>query len=122
MRDYKALKRYRSIRNFLILDSSVCRGMANFAAAPVGPDTSPRASRRAFSIISLSRSLTPASRGAADTWNLGNTGANQVSSTKKVSPSERITARTIATRATSDPGGVMLNFRQTLKLGHDFKS
>jgi hypothetical protein len=36
MRDYKVLKRCRLIPNFLIFDSSVCRGGPSFAAAPAG--------------------------------------------------------------------------------------
>src|SRR6267378_3622380 len=39
-----------------IFDSSVCRGIASFAAAPAGPEIRPRLSASAALIISLSRS------------------------------------------------------------------
>src|SRR5258705_12894402 len=51
---YEVLKRCRLIPNFLIFDSSVCLGMPSFVAAAGGPERSPPASRRAFSIIFLS--------------------------------------------------------------------
>src|SRR2546428_7890585 len=93
--DYEALKRWRSMRNFFILDSRVCRGMPSLAAAPVGPETSPRASRRAFSIMSLSCSTRFANMGIAGTADLGDTGRNHGSSTTKVHPSDRDTSRPI---------------------------
>jgi hypothetical protein len=45
-----ALKRFLSIFRDLIFDSRVDRGMPNFAAAPVGPNTRPRLAFRASSI------------------------------------------------------------------------
>lgn len=45
------LKRFLSISSDLIFDSSVDRGMPNFAAAPVGPNTRPRLAFRASSIM-----------------------------------------------------------------------
>ena len=92
MGDYEVLKRCRLIPSFLIFDSSVCLGTPSFAAAPAGPETKPSASRSAFSIIAFSRSA----RSVANTdaaASLGVARVSQVSSTKKVSPSERITAR-----------------------------
>ena len=50
----KVLKRLLSIFSDRIFDSSVDRGMPNFAAAPVGPKTRPRLSFKASSIIFLS--------------------------------------------------------------------
>src|SRR2546427_2105805 len=84
----EALKRYRLIPSFLILDSSVCRGMPSLTAAPVGPPTTPSDSRRAASRISLSCSTRSAIRGAVVAAGLGVTCVSQVSSTKKVSPSK----------------------------------
>ena len=50
----KVLKRFLSILSDLIFDSSVDRGMPNFAAAPVGPNTRPRLAFRASSIMFFS--------------------------------------------------------------------
>lgn len=53
-RVYPDLNRYLLICRVLILDSRVERGMPSFAAAPPGPDTRPRLSVNADSIISFS--------------------------------------------------------------------
>src|SRR5258708_6112111 len=94
-RDYDVLNWYRLIPNFLIFDSSVCRGMPSLVAAPVGPEMSPSASRSAVSIISLSWSIRFATSGTLEAAVFRVTGVSQVSSTQKVSPSLRITARSI---------------------------
>src|ERR1700730_15121804 len=94
-RDYEVLKRCRLIPSFLIFDSSVCRGMPSLVAAPAGPEISPSASRSAVSIISFSWSIRFATRGTLDAALFGVTGISQLSSTEKVSPSLRITARSI---------------------------
>ena len=47
---------YLSRPSRLILDSSVCRGIPSFAAAPEGPEIRPWLSARAASMISTSRS------------------------------------------------------------------
>src|SRR2546425_3635469 len=52
---YDDLKRYRSMPSFLILDSRVCLGRPSFAAAPVAPPMTPRASWRALSMTAFSR-------------------------------------------------------------------
>src|ERR1700724_3572172 len=84
--DQEVLKLCRLIPSFLIFDSSVCRGMPSLVAAPVGPETSPSASRSAVSIISLSWSIRFATSGTLDAAVLGVTGVSQVSSTEKISP------------------------------------
>src|SRR5712671_708802 len=89
----EALKRYRLMPSFLILDSSVCRGIPSLTAAPVGPPTTPSDSRSAASSISLSCSARLATSGTDAIADLGATCVSQASSTKKVSPSHRITAR-----------------------------
>src|SRR2546426_4589366 len=93
--DQDALKRCRLIPSFLIFDSSVCLGMPSLAAAPVGPPITPLASRSAVSSISLSRSTRLATSGTDVAEDLGATRVSQVSSTEKISPSHRITARSI---------------------------
>src|SRR5438445_9998008 len=93
--DQDVLKLCRLIPSFLIFDSSVCLGMPSLAAAPVGPPTTPSASRSAVSTISFSRSTRLATSGTDVTADLGATGVSQVSSTEKVSPSHRIIARSI---------------------------
>src|SRR6266404_6597833 len=89
----EALKRYRLMPSFLILDSSVCRGIPNLTAAPVGPPTTPSDSRSAASSISFSCSARLATSGTDVIADFGATRVSQASSTKKVSPSHRITAR-----------------------------
>src|SRR6266446_3418896 len=61
--DQEVLKRCRLIRSFLIFEASVCLGMPRLAAAPVGPPMTPSASRKAVSIIALSRSTRFATSG-----------------------------------------------------------
>src|SRR5258708_25166751 len=60
---YQDLKRCLLILRLLILDSSVDRGIPSLPAAPVGPETRPRLSANADSIISRSRSTSEAARG-----------------------------------------------------------
>src|SRR5271167_1476758 len=52
--DRRTLNRYLSIPNRLIFASRVGLGSPNLVAAPSGPETRPRASARAASIISFS--------------------------------------------------------------------
>src|SRR5438128_7217186 len=79
----------------LILDSSVWRGMPSFAAAPEGPEIRPRDSASAAMIKALSPSA------SVVTWRPVPIGAwlgsplSHDSSMAKVSPSHRITARSI---------------------------
>ena len=54
--DVGCFRPYLSMPRRLIFDSSVCRGIPSFAAAPEGPDMRPWLSARAASIISISRS------------------------------------------------------------------
>src|SRR5579862_2313629 len=93
--DRRTLNRYLLIPNRLIFASSVGLGSPNLVAAPVGPETRPALSARAASIISFScrcsARLSPAD-GPAD---CGACHLSQVSSTEKVSPSLRMTARSI---------------------------
>ncbi len=76
----------------LIFDSSVCRGILSFAAAPEGPETRPWLSAKAASMISTSRSANAErpSRGGADA---AVARFSQLSSTENVSVSLRMTAR-----------------------------
>src|SRR5260370_41850599 len=90
---HELLKRRRLIPSFLILDSSVCLGMPSFAAAPVGPEIRPSASRSAFSIIAFSRSARSATNGRVGVVELGDAGTSQLGSTPQTSPSHRTTAR-----------------------------
>jgi hypothetical protein len=92
----EVLKRFLSIFNDLIFDSSVVRGMPNLAAAPVGPNTRPQLAFRASSIMFFS--CTSSLRGSS-TWRFdsdasGSSG-NQLSSIEKMSDSQRITERSI---------------------------
>src|SRR6202035_3800935 len=90
---HEVLKRRRLIPSFLILDSSVCLGMPSFAAAPVGPEIRPSASRNACSIIAFSRSARSATKGMVGVVGLGDAGTSQLGSTQNTSPSQRTTAR-----------------------------
>src|SRR5258707_2040852 len=54
----EALKRYRLMPSFLILDSSVCRGIPSLTAAPVCPPNTPSDSRSSDSSNYPSRSST----------------------------------------------------------------
>ena len=53
---------YLSMPSRRIFDSSVCRGIPSFAAAPEGPEIRPWLSASAASIISTSRSASTESR------------------------------------------------------------
>src|ERR1700733_3842650 len=91
----KALKRFLSIFSDRIFDSSVERGIPNLTAAPLGPDTRPRVSFSAASIISFSctRSLTGSSTCCFDSGVTGD--GNQFSSIEKISVSQSITERSM---------------------------
>src|SRR6266404_922281 len=92
----KVLKRFLSIFSDLIFDSSVDRGMPNLAAAPVGPNTRPRVAFRASSLMFFSCALS--FRGSS-MWRFdsvaGSGRGNQLSSTERMSDSQRITERSI---------------------------
>src|SRR5580700_186609 len=92
----EALNRYLLIPNRFIFESSVWVGMPSFVAAPVGPETRPLLSASAASIISFSllcRTPLSANAGLAAVWEDGR--LSQVSSTAQISPSLKITARSI---------------------------
>src|SRR5271170_3438471 len=91
-----ALKRFLSIFRDFIFDSSVDRGMPNFAAAPAGPNTRPRLAFRASSIMffSCASSLLGSSMWHFDSV-AGSGEGNQLSSIEKISDSQRITERSI---------------------------
>src|SRR5580700_11336757 len=92
----RLLKRFLSIFSDLIFVSRVDPGMPSLAAAPDGPDTRPRHSRRAASIISFSwaasfrgssgRVFGSIARGRRE---------SQLSSTEKFSVSHTITDRSM---------------------------
>src|SRR6266699_627663 len=90
-----SLKRDLLIFSRLIFESSVCDGIPSLTAAPAGPETRPWLCASAVSIISLSW---PTSAPLSATVGLVKRGVwalSHVSSTQKVSPSLRITARSI---------------------------
>src|SRR5271168_905501 len=90
-----ALNRYLLIFKRLIFESRVFAGRPSFAAAPPAPEIRPWLSFSAASIISLScRTRVPPSVAVRDAAG-GSSRLNQVSSTAKLSSSERITARSI---------------------------
>jgi hypothetical protein len=62
--NYEILNLCRLIPNLFIFDSRVCLGKPSFAAAPVGPEILPCASRNAFSIIVFSRLARSETNGA----------------------------------------------------------
>src|SRR5713101_1024181 len=89
------LNRYLLIFRRLILESRVRVGRPSLAAAPMGPEIRPELSASAASIISFScvtrvRFSLPGRLGA---W--GSSLLSQLSSTEKISPSQRMTARSI---------------------------
>src|SRR6185295_19599905 len=90
---YGLLKRNLLIPSILIFDSRVWRGMPSFAAAPLGPPTRPRASANAVSIASRSRSSRAVASGTVGPEGCRFSRLSHVSSTQKVSPSHKITAR-----------------------------
>src|ERR1700733_3483432 len=94
-RAQRCLNRCGVIPSFFILDSSVCLGIPRIAAAPFAPAIRPAASRTAFSIITFSRSAISFARVALRADDLGLTVRSQFGSTENVSPSQRITARSI---------------------------
>src|SRR5271154_4339904 len=79
------LNLYLSILRDLIFDSSVDRGILNFAAAPLGPNTRPRHSFRAASIrfFSCAKSLSESSIWSFDSATNGSRGS-QLSSIEKI--------------------------------------
>src|SRR6266516_5775515 len=90
-----SLKRDLLIFSRLIFESSVCAGSPSLTAAPSGPETRPWLCASAASIISFSW---PTSAPLSATVGLVNRGVwalSHVSSTQKVSPSLRMTARSI---------------------------
>ena len=89
------LKRYLSIPRRLIFESSVRVGTPSFAAAPAGPDTRPRLSESAASIMLLSCWSNSPLRAAVGRGTSEGSRLSQVSSTAKVSESLRMTARSI---------------------------
>src|SRR5271155_1785769 len=92
----EALNWYLLIPNRFIFESSVLVGMQSFAAAPVGPETRPLLAASAASIISFSllfRTPLSANAGLAALRQEGR--LSQVSSTAQISPSLKITARSI---------------------------
>src|ERR1700687_1194215 len=90
------LKRFLLMFSDLILDSRVDPGRPSLAAAPDGPDTWPRLSRRAASIMSFSW---VASCRDSSGWLFGSLTrgrrASQLSSTEKFSVSHTITDRSM---------------------------
>src|SRR5271154_402802 len=90
-----ALNRNLLIFKRLIFESRVFAGRPNFAAAPSGPDILPWLFFNAASISSFScRNRVPPNVAVRDVAG-GSSRLNQVSSTAKLSPSDRITARSI---------------------------
>src|SRR5215472_484651 len=92
---YEALNLLRLIPNFLIFELSVSRGIPSLAAAPVGPPTTPPASRKAVSIISFSCFISTPVRATVGRETSDRSCLNHVSSTAKQSESVRMTARSI---------------------------
>src|SRR6267154_6881820 len=91
------LKRFLSIFSDRIFDSRVDRGIPNLAAAPVGPDTRPRVSFSAASIMSFSstRSLRGSSTCCFDSGVRGGGCGNQFSSIEKISVSQSMIERSM---------------------------
>ena len=89
------LKRYLLIFNERILDSSVVDGTPSFVAAPEGPETRPRLSARAASIIFFSRSGDILNSVLDDGAALADCRDNQLTSIDRTSPSDTITARSM---------------------------
>src|SRR5712691_3081356 len=90
---YRFLKRYLSIPNALIRESSVCRGIPSFLAAPDGPEVLPLDSFRAASINSLSRRDKSSANGTVGPVSFCGLVLNHASSTENISPSLKMTAR-----------------------------
>ena len=92
-------KRYWLMPRFAIFDSSVCRGIPSFAAAPDGPEIRPRLSASAASMISLSCSGSKRANFRSDVVDRGDgEGISRVShsrSTDNVFPSHNTTARSM---------------------------
>lgn len=90
----RALNRNLLTWRFAILESSVCRGMPSFAAAPDGPATRPSLSASAASMSSLSRSaIEAASRGVVRDCRPSL--RSHAPSTENTPPSDKITDRSI---------------------------
>src|SRR5712692_6894595 len=93
------MKRYLLMPRFAILDARVWRGIPNLSAAPDGPESRPRHSARAVSIISFSWSSRRRSSFLTD-WTVeggshDDTFVSHVSSTDKVASSHNTTALSI---------------------------
>src|SRR5260370_21970336 len=93
------MKRYLLMPRFAILEARVWRGMPNLSAAPDGPESRPRHSARAVSIISFSWSSRRRSSfwtdGAVEGGSHDDTFVSHVSSIDKVASSHNTTARSI---------------------------
>src|SRR2546426_12456115 len=90
-----SLKRDLLIFRRLIFESRVCAGSLSISAAPAGPETRPWLRASAASIISFSRPRSAPLSATVDLVNRGVWAVSHVSSTQKVSPSLRMTARSI---------------------------
>src|SRR5271170_4608188 len=80
---HDSLNRWGRIPSRFIFDSSVCLGIPRISAAPVAPDTLPEASRKAFSIIALSRPAISEPKVERRGATLGLSISNQFASTEK---------------------------------------
>src|SRR6266850_4005092 len=90
-----SLKRDLLIFSRLIFESSVCDGSPSLTAAPAAPETRPWLCASAASIISFSCRTSVPLRATVDLVNREACALSHVSSTQKVSPSLRMTARSI---------------------------
>src|SRR5271170_3426355 len=88
---HDSLNRWGRIPSRFIFDSSVCLGVPRISAAPCAPDTLPEASRKAVSIIALSRTSISEPKVARRGATLGLSVPNQLASTEKMSPSQSMT-------------------------------
>src|SRR5260370_30774320 len=89
------LNRYLLIFRRLILESRVRVGRPSLAAAPMGPEIRPELSASAASIISFSCVTRVRFSVPGRLWALGGCLLSQLSSSEKLSPSQRMTARSI---------------------------
>jgi len=83
--------RYLLIRRLLILYSNVVRGTPNLLAAPSGPEIRPPVSASAASMSSRSWLISDGCRPARGSGSV----CSHASSTKKVSESQKINARSM---------------------------
>ena len=89
------LNRPLLICRFAIFESRVCRGTPSFRAAPEGPEMRPLDSASAASITSRSRSASVATSGEPGIVIRDDARVSHESPIEKVSPSLRMTARSI---------------------------